>query len=185
MEKYYEDKQAGTVTVRKSTRARRISIRVNSRTGVSVTVPSFVPYKVGLAFYLSKRDWALKALERQRQKVDSGESLAPEQVEELRKKAKEVLPKRLAELAKEHSFSYNSVRIKHNLSNWGSCSSKGNINLNLNLVRLPDELRDYVLLHELCHTVHHDHSPRFHALLESVCPGHKARQKEIRQYTLL
>lgn len=98
--------------------------------------------------------------------------------------AKEVLPKRLRELAERYSFEYNSVRIKHNSSNWGSCSRKGNINLNLNLVRLPDELRDYVLLHELCHLRHPDHGPRFHALLESLCPCHLAMQRELRGYRM-
>lgn len=98
--------------------------------------------------------------------------------------AKEVLPKRLRELAERYSFEYNSVRIKHNSSNWGSCSRKGNINLNLNLVRIPDELRDYVLLHELCHLRHPDHSPAFHALLESLCPGHLAMQRALRGYRL-
>ena len=95
------------------------------------------------------------------------------------------LPARLAELAKEYSFEYNQVRIKHNVSNWGSCSRKGNINLNLNLVRVPEDLRDYVLLHELCHLRHPNHGPEFHALLESLCPNHKVKEKELRKYRIL
>ena len=62
----------------------------------------------------------------------------------------------ILELAARHGFSYNRVAIKHNASNWGSCSTKGNINLNLNIVRLPKVLQDYVLIHELCHLRHHD-----------------------------
>ena len=54
-------------------------------------------------------------------------------------------------LACRFGFKYARVFIKHNLTNWGSCSSKGNINLNLNLLRLPEHLADYVILHELCH----------------------------------
>ena len=60
------------------------------------------------------------------------------------------------------------MTIKNNSSNWGSCSASNNINLNLNIVRLPKALQDYVLLHELCHLRHHDHGPGFHQLLEHV-----------------
>ena len=102
----------------------------------------------------------------------------------MRAEAKKVLPVRLKELAEQYSFEYNQVRIKHNSSNWGSCSRKGNINLNLNLVRLPDDLRDYVLLHELCHLRHPDHGKGFHDLLESICPGHRQKEKELRKYRI-
>ena len=107
------------------------------------------------------------------------------EVERLRAEAKAVLPPRLAELASLHGFTYNKVRIKHNSSNWGSCSELGNINLNLNLMRLPEHLRDYVMLHELCHLRYLNHGPEFHALLESVCPGHRALNRELRTYRLI
>ena len=107
------------------------------------------------------------------------------EVAELRKQAKAYLPGRLAELAAQHGFSYNQVRIKHNVSNWGSCSVKKNINLNLNLMRLPEELRDYVMLHELCHLKYMNHGKEFHALLESVCPNHKALRRQLRDFKLL
>ena len=107
------------------------------------------------------------------------------EVAELRKQAKAYLPGRLAELAAQHGFSYNQVRIKHNVSNWGSCSVKKNINLNLNLMRLPAELQDYVMLHELCHLKYMNHGKEFHALLESVCPNHKELRRQLRDYKLL
>jgi hypothetical protein len=90
------------------------------------------------------------------------------EIEALRKQARRELPVRLAELAARYGFRYNRVAIKHNASNWGSCSTMGNINLNLNIVRLPKVLQDYVLLHELCHLRHHDHGHAFHLLLEHV-----------------
>ena len=107
------------------------------------------------------------------------------EVAELRKQAKAYLPGRLAELAAQHGFSYNHVRIKHNVSNWGSCSVKKNINLNLNLMRLPAELQDYVMLHELCHLKYMDHGKEFHALLESVCPNHKELRTKLRDFKLI
>ena len=110
-------------------------------------------------------------------------AVTPE-IEAMRAQAKATLPGRLAELASAHGFSYNKVFIKNNVSNWGSCSVKGNINLNLRLVTLPDELRDYVMLHELCHLREMNHGPRFHALLEQVCPGHRALARELREYRI-
>lgn len=107
------------------------------------------------------------------------------EVAELRRQAKAYLPGRLAELAAQHGFSYNQVRIKHNVSNWGSCSAKKNINLNLNLMRLPEELQDYVMLHELCHLKYMNHGKEFHALLESVCPDHKTLRTRLRDYKLI
>lgn len=107
------------------------------------------------------------------------------EVAALRAGARSFLPGRVAELAALHGFSYNRVFIKHNVSNWGSCSSKGNINLNLNLMRLPQELRDYVILHELCHLRHMNHGPEFHALLESVCPGHRELSRKLKDYRLV
>lgn len=106
------------------------------------------------------------------------------EIEEMRALAKTELPARLNALAQEHGFTYNQVRIKNNLSNWGSCSTKGNINLNLRLMGLPPHLRDYIMLHELCHLKEMNHSPRFHALLESVCPNHRALSAELRTYKI-
>ena len=105
-------------------------------------------------------------------------------VESLRAQAKKELPPRLAELAAQHGFKYNKVFIKNNISNWGSCSSLGNINLNLRLVELPSELQDYVMLHELCHLRYLNHGREFHALLESVCPGHRALAREMKEYKI-
>ena len=107
------------------------------------------------------------------------------EVAELRKAAKAYLPGRLRELAAENGFTVNQVRIKHNVSNWGSCSVKGNINLNLNLMRLPQELQDYVMLHELCHLRYMNHGAEFHALLASLCPNYKALRKQLKEYKLI
>ena len=96
-------------------------------------------------------------------------------VEILRKEAKLLLPQKTAFFADRFGFTAGKVTVKHNSSNWGSCSSRGNINLNLNLVRLPEPVCDYVILHELCHLRHPDHGPGFHALLEDLCADNMKR----------
>lgn len=167
--KIYMDPEIGEVVFRKSARSRSIGIRVHPVKGVSVSVPTILPYSAAMAFFRLRRQWVLDALARQKERAKDVTRLSSEEIESLRLQAKAELPPRLAELAARYGFRYNKVTIKNNVSNWGSCSAKGNINLNLNIVRLPKALQDYVLLHELCHLRHQDHGHAFHLLLEHVC----------------
>ena len=131
-------------------------------------MPYRVPYAVGILFFKAKRRWVLETMARQKERHKDVPVLSAQEIESLRRQAKAQLPPRLAALAMRHGFAYNRVAIKHNATNWGSCSTKGNINLNLSIVRLPRILQDYILLHELCHLRHHDHGHAFHLLLEHV-----------------
>lgn len=162
------DPQIGQVLLKKSARARRISLRVHPVKGVTVTVPYVVPYMAAEAFFKLKRSWVIDAMARQKEKFKDVQPASAEEVDRLRRMAKASLPARLAELASRYGFVYNKVTIKHNATNWGSCSARNNINLNLNIVHLPHALQDYILLHELCHLRHHDHGHGFHLLLEHV-----------------
>lgn len=171
-EKIINDPQIGLIKFRKSLRSRSISIRVHPVKGVSVTVPYIVPYAAALAFFKVRRDWVMQTIARQKERTGSVYMPSEAEIEALRRQAKAELPGRLAELAACYGFSYNRVTVKHNASNWGSCSSKGNINLNLNIVRLPRILQDYIMLHELCHLRHQDHGQAFHLLLEHVLTDH-------------
>lgn len=166
--KVYQDPDIGEVVFRKSTRSRSISIRVHPVKGVSVSVPYIVPYSAAVAFFHLRRSWVLETIEKQKKRIKDVVLPDTQLIESLRRQAKAELPVRLAELAERYGFTYNRVTIKHNVSNWGSCSSKGNINLNLNIVRLPQVLQDYILLHELCHLRHQNHGHAFHLLLEHV-----------------
>lgn len=85
----------------------------------------------------------------------------------LRKEAKQYLPGRLAELATKHGLKYKQVRIKNTKTRWGSCSPENNVNLCSHLMKLPDELIDYVILHELAHIIEKNHSEKFWLLLSS------------------
>lgn len=89
----------------------------------------------------------------------------------LRHEANRVLPDRLMELATRHRLAYTSVKINNSRTHWGSCTTRRSINLSLSLMLLPWHLIDYVLLHELCHTVEMNHSKRFWDLLDGVTDG--------------
>jgi len=137
-------------------------------------------YDAGLRFFKVKREWVLSAVARQQSAVRNVISLSEEELVRMRAIAGKWLPARLSQLSSAYGFEYSSVTIKNNRSNWGSCSGRGNINLNLKLMVLPEPLRDYVILHELCHLRHRDHGRGFHALLENLCSErmHEAHYEE-------
>ena len=103
----------------------------------------------------------------------------------LRIEAKQFLPLQTEILAKRFGLTYNQIRLKNLLSRWGSCSHQNNINLNIHLMRLPEKLTDYVILHELAHTIHKNHSRKYWELLHSICPNAKLLDKELQQYSPL
>ena len=99
-----------------------------------------------------------------------------------RTECRRILPGRVRELAQRHGLSYGKLSFRNNRSNWGSCSYDNNISLNIQLMKLPDQLIDYVILHELCHTLEKNHSENFWALMEKVCPGYPDARRLLRAY---
>lgn len=100
----------------------------------------------------------------------------------LRKEAKAHLPKRISFLAQQHGFTYSSLRFTHASSRWGSCNDKQAISLNIALMNLPFELMDYVLVHELAHTKHLNHSKDFWSEVERVDPDYKTHRAQLKRY---
>jgi len=101
-----------------------------------------------------------------------------------RKEAKEYLPNRVKELADKYGLNFKKVKINNAKTRWGSCSHDNNINLTLNLMRLPDRLIDYVILHELAHTKVKNHGPEFWHLLNQLVGDAKKMDKELKHYNL-
>ena len=157
-------------------RARRYVIRVADDGTVRVTVPRWGSKREAEAFAGQQRAWIEKQWRRAEQERSRPRRapLAPEVERELRARAKQVLPPRLLELAALQGLTVTCVSIRNQRWRWGSCSRRGHICLNWRLAQMPDEVRDYILIHELMHLKRMDHSPKFWKLVEAACPDYKA-----------
>ncbi|UEA86815.1 M48 family metallopeptidase [Alistipes senegalensis] len=180
----------GEVTLSQSVRARRVLISVRATGAVRLSFPRGVSQKRALAFLDEKAEWIEAARERLARKRAALPPQLPSEerkarVEELRRAAKADLPGRIARLSEATGLKYEKLSIRASRTKWGSCSGRNHISLSLFLMTLPEHLRDYVIIHELCHTVHHNHSPRFHALVDRLVGGcEKALNKELRAFTI-
>lgn len=175
----------GEVLLCQSRRARRISLSVRATGAVRLSFPCGVERTRALEFLESKIDWIVRTRERLAARAAAHPAPAACDVEALRRAAKAVLPARVEELARLHGFRYGRVTIRAARTKWGCCTGDNNLSLSVFLMILPPHLRDFVLLHELCHTVHHNHSPRFHALLDRLTGGNeKLLSRELRSYAI-
>lgn len=179
----YLHPRLGEVTLSQSMRARRISISVRASGAVRLSFPKEVSHERALSFLDEKAGWVEAARERlARRQV----SVAPEHLfEELRRAARADLPGRIARLSEATGLKYEKLKLSTARTRWGSCSGQNHISLSIFLMTLPEHLRDYIIIHELCHTVHHNHSPRFHALVDRMVGGReKALNRELRAFTI-
>jgi predicted metal-dependent hydrolase len=176
-------KGVGDILLERSNRAKHMSLSIRPFKGARVAVPRGVSFASAEKFAHSKTNWIKKHLDKMRfiekQAEVLNESKLIDKVE-----AKKHLVERLDELCKRNGFKYNRFFLKNQKTRWGSCSDKNNINLNVNLVSLPDELIDYVILHELVHTRIKDHSHRFWEELSKFVEDPKSLDKKLRDYTL-
>jgi len=174
----------GPVMVLKSGRARHIRITISPDRTVRLIIPRRESVEKGREFLRSKIPWIIRNLPRADELgKPRGGNLPAFQISHVQ--ACKILVDRLEEMARIHHLKYGKVSIKNQKTKWGSCSSKNNINLNINLVRLPDQLRDYVILHELVHTRFKNHGKEFWAELNRVVGGDaKGLARKLRTYRL-
>ena len=173
----------GDVLLERSRRAKYVNISVRPLRGVRVAVPRGMSFKAAKAFAESKKEWICKHLSRVQYDEEMADYLnrtAPIN----RQAARRRIIGRLHELADRYGFSFHKAFVRNQKTRWGSCSYKNNINLNVNLVRLPEHLMDYAILHELVHTRIKNHSPVFWAELEKCVPDARQADKELDNYRM-
>ncbi len=165
---------------------RTLSLEVRSDLSVIVRAPYFVTDEQIISFVESKSEWLEKhkRVMRERLESEAQERTEPpfteEQIRELAQRALSVIPSRAASLAEQIGVTYTRITIRNQLTRWGSCSSHGNLNFNCLLMLCPTEVLDYVIIHELCHRKHMNHSPEFWQEVERHCPNYKQYKEYLR-----
>jgi len=156
-----------------------ISLRITPAGEIEVRCPNRMRRADVDAFVRSKRNWIearLSNIPPALPKLTEGE------LEELRRRAKETIPERVAHFAPLIGVSYGSITVRSQKTRWGSCSSRGNLNFNCLLMLTSPEVLDYVVLHELCHRKELNHSARFWAQVERVMPDYRLRRKWLKDH---
>ena len=174
------DDEFGEVVVRKNAWSNGVKFSVSTSGRLAMSVPA------GTSDFLVRR-----FLERSREDIRNALPLGDPKTQRARdakkkmlvKKAKEYLPYRLEFWAQKYGYSYSGVRLSHANTRWGSRSSSGTISLNIGLMKLPEPLRDYVILHELAHINHMDHSPEFWAEVAEHDEHYRQHRKALKMFS--
>lgn len=168
-------------------RSNRKSIAIEIRPDCSVYVRA--PYRVTNAeierFLWEKHDWIVKHLKRMKEKQEQISTINPlsiKEIQTLADQALKVIPPKVADYAKLLNVSYGKITIRNQKTRWGSCSSKGNLNFNCLLMLMPNEVIDYVVVHELCHRIEMNHSQAFWNLVESILPDYKQQREWLKEH---
>lgn len=159
---------------------RSISIEIKKDLTIIVRAPFFVKTEEINKFIDSKKSWIDKHINniQQRQlECSTVKKFTPEEVKELADKALNYIPQRVSYYSPIIGVDYGKITIRNQVSRWGSCSAKGNLNFNCLLMLTPSDVIDYVVVHELCHRKEMNHSPQFWNEVEKVLPNYKSSRK--------
>jgi predicted metal-dependent hydrolase len=174
----------GPVLFERSARAKHLNISVKPFKGVRVAVPRGMSFKMAERSVNTKTRWMQKHIAKMKQLEKDHEEISGTEVRIDRKEAEKMLAARLKELAERHGFTFNRMFVRNQKTLWGSCSSKNNISLNVKILLLPEDLRDFIMLHELVHTKVKNHGRDFWELLLKAEPNAKAFTFRVNQYNI-
>ena len=152
-----------------------LCIQINSKGEVIVRVPRSAGIERIKEFVDSKEKWITAHIEKMKCAEDPIESFTKEDLNRFAREIAPVLSERTAYFAKKMGVTYNRITIRAQHTRFGSCSSNGNINYNCILALFPPEVTDYVIIHELAHRRHMDHSKTFWSTVAKYCPDYKKR----------
>ena len=153
-----------------------IAIEITRQGEVIVRCPRLMTRLAVNRFVVSREDWIADHLAKITA-MPKQQALTPEARKELAQQAKADIPRRVAHYAPIVGVDYGTVTIRAQRTRWGSCTGKGNLNFNFLLMLAPEEVRDYVVVHELCHRLEMNHSQAFWAQVERVLPDYRSSKK--------
>lgn len=175
-----KDEEFGEVLVRKNTLSRGVRFSISTSGRLQMSVPSYTSNFLAKRFLSQNRKMIREKLPI---KDPASQRARDAKKKLLTKKAKEYLPYRLEFYAKKYGYKYDKLRLSHANTRWGSCSSNRTISLNIGLMQVPEPLRDYVIIHELAHLNHMDHSPAFWAEVASHDPRYKTHRTKLKAFS--
>ncbi len=168
--------------LKRSPWARRVRLSVYHDGSVVVTVPRGFLEALAEQFVQEKGSWIWKKIQHFKQHKEA--NVLPYSKEDYTKHKNEALllvESRIEYFNKEYGFAYNKVSVKDQKTRWGSCSKKGNLNFSYRILFLEPEVRDLIIVHELCHLKEFNHSEKFWNLVAITVPNYKAIRKELRK----
>ena len=115
----------------------------------------------------------VKIVQARHEKAQKIPKFTAEEIKALKRKANEIIPERVAYYASQMGVDSEKISIRAQKTRWGSCSGKGNLNFNCLLVLFPNAIMDSIVVHELCHRKHMDHSPAFWTAVEDIFPNYR------------
>ena len=154
-----------------------VSLRVEENGGLLVRAPLRTPVSEIDRFVSQHRDWVRRARARVEARAERFADLTEAQIELLKAQAREVLPRKVAFFAAQMGLAPTGVQITSAQKRFGSCSANGRLHFSYRLMVYPEAAMDYVVVHELAHLVHFNHSPAFYQLVERYLPDYKARAR--------
>ena len=173
---YYYEKYMDYTLIRSSRKT--ISIQLLPGGELVVRAPNQMPKRDIERFLEEKREWIEGHLRKLPQVLPK---LTEEELGELARHAKEVLPEITAHFAPLLGVDYGRITIRAQRTRWGSCSAQGNLNFNCLLMLTPDNVMEYVVVHELCHRKEMNHSARFWAEVERVIPSYRESRRWLKE----
>jgi len=165
-------------------RRKSLSIQISQDKQVIVKVPVGTSDLTAIDFIKKKKNWILKQIEKQKIQEQLAQNmgvLSPADIKNLKKKAKSLISQRVEYYASLSGISYNRIFIRLQKSLWGSCSREGNLNFNCLLALMPLKILDSVVVHELCHRRHMNHSKAFYDEVISIFPEYKECDKWLKE----
>lgn len=175
-----EDKEFGEVIVRKNSFSSGVRFSISTSGRLAISAPKYVNTFLIKRILNQNREVIKQKLPL---KDPSAQRARDAKKKLLMKKAREYLPYRLEYHAKLYGYSYAKVRLSHAGTRWGSCSSTRTISLNIGLMQVPEPLRDYVIIHELAHLNHMDHSSAFWAEVAEHDPHYKTHRRQLKAFS--
>ncbi len=164
-------------------RRKTLALVMTADAMITIRAPLRMPLTDIEHFVTKKQPWIVRAQQRilAKPKIE----VSKEQIGEYRQRASELIPPRVKFFAEHMGLNYSSVRITSARQRWGSCGPHGSLNFTWRLMLAPNEVIDYVVVHELAHIIYRGHGPRFWHIVASIMPNFKNHKKWLREHTII